>query len=959
MRFVMLNVSNIKNAGQALSYYAQDDFNSIEQTLNNSEWQGAGAEKLGLVGKINPQQFEDILNGKVDGQQLGRIEKDENGEQKIVHRPAIDLTFSAPKSISILSEVFGDERLRAAHEAAVTETLDAISEEVIKARVTENGETRDEYSSDVIIAKFSHDTNRLLEPDTHTHALIMNAVRGEDGKWRSLDNSEIYETQRLYGAMYTNKLAEKVQKLGYEIVVKDSKGNFDIKGISQEAIDAFSTRKQEIDANLSEMGLTREEASAAQREIATLNTRNSKINMAHDLLKEQWQEKASELGVQGEKVVEESKNRDYVPRPESEYKSTKSAIRSGMKQLSEREAVFSNRELRQLAYERGVGTTSVGRIDSMLSQHKEDGLLVSLDGKDKITTKAIINSEAWTIKTINEHKGSIEQVVTDENINASVASYEKEKGFKLTDGQKQSVEKIFKTQDRFIGVQGLAGTGKTTMLEVVKNIAQDNGLKIRGMSGTKKAANTLMQETGIQSETNTMFLINARQAQKEFDQAKADNPDLVREKEIWVVDEASFAGQQQLNSIADYAIKADARVIFLGDKMQLQSISFGKPFEIGQERGMDYSEMKDINRQKTQELKTIVDTTLGQNKDSLESTNIRKALDIMLNKGMVHENDKALESLVEKVLDLPKDVRDNSMVITPFNADRETYNSMYREKLKDRGELGDAETNMETFKKINRTAEQLKDAYYYKEGDVVKFGSAVRYLGIQKNEVLKVVGHTDKRAVVKLENKDGKIIFWKPAKSHRATAYETKNLSLSVGDKIKFTVNDQDKENPRYANNTEATITKIDGDNITVKTNDGKEFKLDEQKDKHLDYNYASTVYASQGSTYHNTYLYINMKEQASESEKRNLSKIVGDRMFYVALTRSKMNFEVHTNDKTKLKEALSAKQDKSFALGELEKQKQFNPDEQRKEFDLDKTLEKIEDEQQQKPREQDKDIEH
>ncbi|ANB92563.1 hypothetical protein MOVS_10735 (plasmid) [Moraxella ovis] len=950
----MLNVSNVGSTRQALSYYAKDDFNTVENTLNNTSWQGAGAQKLGLSGAINPQQFEDLLNGKVEGQQLGRIEKDENGEQKLVHRAAVDITFSAPKSISILSEVFGDERLRAAHEEAVSETLEAISQEAIKARVTQDGVTKEEYSSDVIIAKFSHDTNRLQEPDTHTHALIMNAVKGSDGKWRSIDNSGIYAGQRMYGAMYTNLLAEKVQKLGYEIEIKDSKGNFDIKGISQEAIDAFSTRKQEIDAALSELGLSRDEASAAQREIATLNTRNPKINVAHELLKDQWQEKAQTLGVEGSKLIQDSKQR-YVSHA-NDYKQTKNAIRTSLNSLSEREAVFSNRDLRQLAYERSVGISSVQYTDYQIKQMKQSGRIVEIDGVDKITTKSVINSESWTIKTITDHKGSIEQVVTEDRVNASIAAYEKEKGFRLTDGQRQSVEKIFNTKDRFIGVQGLAGTGKTTMLEVVKNIAQDNGLVIRGMSGTKKAANNLMQETGIQSETNTMFLINARQAQKEFDAQKQDNPEIERDKEIWVVDESSFAGQRELNSIANYAIQADARVIFLGDKMQLQSISFGKPFEIGQERGMDYSEMKDINRQKTAELKTIVDVALGDKKDQLLAKNIQKAVDIMQSKNMVKESKNSLEELVEKVVSLPKSERDKSMVITPFNANRQEYNQLYRDKLQDRGELGGEEVVVASYKRVNMTEAQRGQAFFYQKDNLVKFGSAVRYLGIEKNDVLKVVGFDDKRTIVKLEDKNGKIIDWKPAKSHRPNVYQAEKIKLAVGDRIKFTENDSDKERQRYANNTEAVVTKVKDGEVTVKTQDGKEFALTD-KDRNIDYNYASTVYASQGSTYNNTYLYIHMNDQTKESERKNLNKIIGDRMFYVALTRSKMNFELHTNDAAKLKEVLSAKQDKTFAIGELEKNNKFN--QQKQGFDLEKTLDHIENEQQQKTREHDKDIEH
>lgn len=949
----MLNVSNVKSSGQALSYYAKDDHNTIDNTINGSSWQGAGAEKLGLSGKITPEVFHELLEGKIEGQQLGRIEKDENGEQKIVRRAAVDLTFSAPKSVSILAEVFGDERLKEAHASAVSDTLDSISKEAIKTRVTVNKETIEERSSDVIIAKFDHNTNRLQEPDTHTHALLINAVKSSDGKWRSIENSEIYDTQRLYGAMYMNKLAENVQKLGYDIVIKDSKGNFDIKGIDQHTIDSFSTRKQEIDKALEELGLSRDNASAAQREIATLNTRSAKVNIAHDLLKQDWREKAETM-VKGDQLVQQSKDRDISHNHQVEYKEAQIAARYAMKTLSEREAVFSERELRREAYERGVGTTTISSTDRQFDKLKDAGVLVDFKD-DKITTKAVLNSEEWTLKTISESRGTIEQVVSDDNVAANIAAYEKDKKFKLTEGQRVSVENIFATKDRFIGVQGLAGTGKTTMLEVVKNIANDNNIPIRGMSGTKKAANTLMNESGIQSQTTTMFLINAHKAQKEWEQASKDNPELTREKEIWIVDEASFAGQQQLNSIADLAIKSDARVVFLGDKMQLQAISFGKPFEVSQDRVMDYTEMKEINRQKTEGLKLLVDATLGDKKDKLEQKNIAKALDLMNKQKVIHENEKPLESLVKKMADLPKDERDNSKVITPFNKDRVEFNQMYREELQKRGDLSKDEVNKEAYKRVNRSAAQLKDAYFYQKGDIVQFGAAVRYLGIEKNETLKVIGLNDKRTSVQLQKESGEVIHWKPAKSHRPSVYESQDLKLAVGDKIKFTMNDQSQ---RFANNTQAEVTSIKDGKIEVKTEDGKQFTLG-KNDKHLDHNYASTVYASQGSTYHNTYLYINIAEDAKESDKKNLNKVVGDRMFYVALTRSKMNFEVHTNNGDKLKDALTAKQDKTFAL-DLAKEKEF-ASAQTQRFDLERTLDAAQEHEKEfnKEQMQDKEIEH
>ncbi len=942
----MLNVANVKNSGHGMSYYAKDNYYSNEQGVANSSWQGKGAEALGLSGNVDPEVFKELLEGKIDGQQLGRIEKDEQGNDVVVHRAAIDITFSAPKSVSIMGEVYGDERIKQAHQEAVSEVLNALSNESIKSRVMVDGKIINENSNQTIIAKFEHNTNRLQEPDTHTHALIINGVKTSDGKYHSISNEEIFNTQRMYGAMYMNKLAEKVQGLGYDIEIKDDKGNFDIKGVGQNAIDAMSTRKKEIDEALAEKGLTRENASASAREVATLDTRGKKIDIAHEELIEDWKEKTNQvMEVDGERLIEQSKVNQTLNNNQDQRLAAKEATRLSMKTLTEREAVFDKNMLRQKAYERGVGTTTAADIDKHIDSLKANGVIVSLED-GRTTTKAVLNSEKWTIKTINEHKDTIDRITNEEDVSSHIATYEEQKGFKLTQGQDESVKKIFSTKDRFIGIQGLAGTGKTTMLEVVKNIAHDNGYVIRGMSGTKKAANTLMKETGIESETNTKFVINAKKAQKEWEQIHSDDPNAIRQKEIWIVDESSFAGQQQLNEISNLAIKADARIVFIGDKMQLQSIGFGKPFEVGQNRGLDFAQMKDINRQKNEELKLLVDTTLGNSKEELEAKNIKQAVKMMDEKGFIVENQgtvevdlansaeketkaAALVNLVDKYVNLPKNERDNSKVITPFNKDREEFNELVRDKLKEKGEIGQQDIKLETLKSVNRTSAEINDAFYYKEGEKVQFGSEVRYLGIAKNELLTVVGKDAKAKKVSLQNSEGKTIEWSPAKSHRVSVYNAKEIMIAEGDKVKFTKNDT-SENKLYANNTEGTIAKIENGQVTVRTEDGREFELGED-DKHLDHNYASTVYASQGSTYQNTYLYLNVNKEASEQDKKTVNSIVGDRMFYVALTRSKEKFELHTNDASKLKEMLSAKQDKTFALGELEKMQrnQQNPSNQ------------------------------
>lgn len=938
----MLSVSNVSSAGQGMSYYASDNYYTQSEGVENSSWHGEGAKELGLTGKIDKENFENLLNGKVEGQQLGKLETDENGEKVFKHLSGMDLTFSAPKSVSIMAEIFEDERVKEAHKEAVDEVLDAISKEAISTRVMKDGVMTQEKTDKVIIAKFDHDTNRNQDPNTHTHTLILNAVKSEDGKWKSIDNRELYASQRLYGAMYTNKLAEKIQGLGYDIAIKDDKGNFEIKGVSDEAIDKFSSRKNEIDERLSEMGLTRESANASQRETATLATREKKVDLAHDQLRGEWQKAADKvMEVKGESIIQGSINKESDQSKNTQYegvKGAKEATRSALKNLTEREAVVDEKELRQRAYERGVGSATTKDIDKQLGALEKQGVILKVN-QGEVTTKAVVNSEKWTINTMTTEKDVIEKIVDEDRVIDHIISFEEKQGFKLKEGQANAVKDIFNTKDRFVGVQGLAGTGKTTMLQVVKNVADEHKISIRGMSGTKKAANTLMAESGIKSETTAMFVIKGRQAQREWDKALKDNPDAKREKEIWVVDESSFAGQKDLNTIADLAVKADARVVFIGDKLQLQAIDFGKPFEVAQEKGMQTSEMKDINRQKTEQLKTLVDTTLGDTKDSLEAINIEKAMKFMQKEGMVVElkqesrnedvdlksdgdNQKtdSLISLVDRYLEMSKEERADTKIITPFNKDRVAANDLIREGLKDKGEVGAKDETVAIYKSTGKTSIEMNEAWHYKEDEIVVFGTDVRHLGIEKDEAFKVKGLNENRTTVHLEHEDGREIEWNPAKRHRAVVYKAESIGLSEGDQIRFTRNDSDN---RYTNNMEGSVIGVDENgSIKVATEDGKELTLNDE-DKYIDHNYTSTVYGSQGSTYKNTFLYVNVGEDLSENEKKSMSNVVGDRMLYVAITRAKENFSLYTPNAKAVEDVVKLKQDKRFALGDMEKNKQ------------------------------------
>ena len=206
----MLSIGALASAAQGASYYERDGYYAKDDPEHRaaSAWVGKGAEELGLKGPVDPDTFRAILEGKVpDGSdtRLGRRGKD--GE--ILHRPGRDLTFSAPKSVSIAALVGGDDRIVEAHDRAVAATLAWVEKNAAETRMKdpETGRMGRVGGQKIVAATFRHDTSRNLDPQLHSHSVIANMVQGEDGKWRSMANEGLYARQKLIGMLYRNELA--------------------------------------------------------------------------------------------------------------------------------------------------------------------------------------------------------------------------------------------------------------------------------------------------------------------------------------------------------------------------------------------------------------------------------------------------------------------------------------------------------------------------------------------------------------------------------------------------------------------------------------------------------------------------------------------------------------------------------------------------------------------------------
>ncbi|EMA8656768.1 conjugative transfer relaxase/helicase TraI [Cronobacter dublinensis] len=288
----MMSVAPVASAGGAAQYYSNADNYYFLGNLQ-SLWMGEGAKKLGLEGPVRGEALTAILEGRLpDGSRLG---KEINGNH--VHRPGHDLTFSAPKSVSLLVLVGNDKALLDAHNHAVRVAASYV-EKLISARDTKDGVTSIVPTGKMVAAAFTHDTSRNLDPQLHTHLLVANMTES-NGKWKALATDYIHgagfietvmKMQVTLGKIYRQALREQVEALGHKVESVGKNGLWEIKGVPEVVREEFSSRGKEIE------GAVGAEATLRSRDVAAKDTRQAKVDPSRLRLRERWLGQMKDLG---------------------------------------------------------------------------------------------------------------------------------------------------------------------------------------------------------------------------------------------------------------------------------------------------------------------------------------------------------------------------------------------------------------------------------------------------------------------------------------------------------------------------------------------------------------------------------------------------------------------------------------------------------------------------------------
>ena len=960
----MLSIGALASAAQGASYYERDGYYAKDDPEHRaaSAWAGKGAEELGLKGPVDPEAFRAVLEGKVpdgSGTQLGRRGKD--GE--ILHRPGRDLTFSAPKSVSIAALVGGDDRIVDAHDRAVAATLAWVEKNAAETRMKDPGSGPGQApgtgkmarvgNQKIVAATFRHDTSRNLDPQLHSHAVLANMVQGEDGKWRSMANEGLYARQKLVGMLYRNELAASLRRLGYGIEKTHADGRFEIAGVPRDTIEAFSTRRAEIEAAMAARGLGSSADNPRLAERAALMTRAAKRDIDREELRDVWQKQAADLGLDARALVAEAAGKSPEPAREAATAEMASgpgkarepaapalddigggrrpgrpapspgersgegslagesvkvpgreagpeappaapaaeAVAWAMAHLCEREAVFARADLFAAALAHAPGTVTMAEAEREVAALEKAGALHVIDipgAEDSLATAKTVAEERETVSSMRVGQGRGRAPMRGWVVQGFL-----NKG-PLTAGQKDAVKLILSAEDRVIGVQGYAGTGKTTMLDRARVLAEKKDYRMMGLAPSASAVQTLASEAGIESETLQMFLArNAGVAEGRLTTKGAKEMRAAFAKTILVVDEGSLASTVQARDLLRIANEIRIpRVVLVGDARQLDAVDAGKPFAQLQAAGMKTATMDEIMRQRDPALKEAVEASL--------KGDIERAFEKLGGNVAEVKPDNIAGAVAARWLRLGPEARENTGVMAPSHELRQAINGHIRERLdREGGILGPAMASERLVSKGYTNAEKAL-AGNYAAGDVVAFHRPYRRIGVGKGDERRVAGVDHRTNEVLLDDGKGGRVAWKPeeigGRRGGTEVYRAEGIELRAGDRIRWTRNDAGLG---LVNSRNAEVVSVGNGRVTFRLEDGKKLELgrNDPQLRHLDHAWASTVHAFQGRTVDNVIAAMEARHPHLTTQKS----------FYVEISRARDRAELVTDDAAGLRAQLEA----------------------------------------------------
>jgi len=878
----MLRITMSKSASGAKKYYCEQYYKEGQSAQLHyytgeeqriGRWGGKAASMLGLKGDINKQDFArlcDNIHPLTHKTLTGRNDTDRT--------VGYDFTFNASKSVSIayaLGDDTGKRLILDAFQQAVHAAMSEI-EAGMQARVRARGKNENRLTGNVAYGAFTHFTTRpidgVADPHLHSHCFVFNATYDDrEKKWKAGQFRQIKQDAPYYEAVFHSSLAHYLQQAGYGI--RQTKNGFELVGIHKETIDKFSRRTQEIEDYTREHGITDEQ----QKSQVGARTREAKrLQIAAIKQEQEWRSRLT---------PDESPALHHLRSPvvmREGSQSAKEAIQYSLRHHLERKSVISDKEALATAIKSAIGRATPQQIRQTFDQDATI-LAASEHLRTFITTRAALKEEKQLIAYCHQARNKFRPVHEH---------YEPQNPM-LNDQQRAAVRHALSSTDGITLITGKAGTGKTTLMQEVKQGILASGKQIFSFAPSSEASRGVQRSEGFENADTVARLIQ-----------DSSRHVALKNQVIWI-DEAGMLSNRDMNNILSIANAQSARVILSGDTRQHSSVERGDALRIiQQETGIRPVTVSKILRQKNADYKEAVQWL----SDGKAERGFRQ-LDRI---GAIHELTDTADRIQAIATDYYRSAHGSTsgnskqvLVIAPTHAEGALVTRQIRHALKMHGLLNQEDHAYQTLSNRQLTEAEKQTALSYRQGDVLTFHQNSK--GIRAGSRLTVTDVGSEGVLV--QGREGSPFLVPFAHARKFSVFEPGVIPLASGDKISITANGRSAEGRHLFNGSSFSITEVNDDG-SLRLSNGATLPADFG---HIRHGYVSTSHASQGKT----------ADKVIISQSSATFRAASLEQFYVSVSRGKEAVSIYTDDKEQLRQVVGQSSQRTSATELMEQRQQ------------------------------------
>lgn len=857
----MLRITPAAGIKRAKDYFTESlsrgDYYT-EQQERIGAWGGKLADLLGLSGDVGQEAFFRLCENRHPTTGKSLTYRTVSGR-----RVGYDINAHPSKSLSIQFGITGDQEIVVAFEDAVDYAMELIESDV-ETRVRKGGANHNRVTGNLVWAGFTHLTARPIDgipdPQIHRHCFTFNATLDPvEHAHKAIDISDVKRNGNYYQAAFHSRLRHNIHQIGYETrTTKDGK-SFELAHITDEMIQMFSRRTQNIEQVAAERGITDSERKS---ELGARTRQQKAKALTIDGLRPHW---SGRLTAEQIEVLNTAKGRPRSKQWTARHGNTQAikAVAFARQHLFERDSVIEEKKLLEVALNHSQGNASLAQLQEELA--KLDLLSKTIDGNNYVTTREMLNEEQRIVEFTRQGVGNFAPFSQREDFDDTM----------LSPTQTLAAKALLGSEDQVVLMRGAAGTGKTTLMKyVVEEIERTHYGQVFVTAPTIDAADMLKEEGFAEAQTIQRLLVNKREHSR------------LKNGVLWL-DESGLLGTIGMSEVFALAEEQNARVILTGDEKQHRSVLRGSPLWLLKMGGVESIQLTEIRRQAGEYKRIVHRISEGEYCGAFEDLD---------RKGWVKEmettdaHQEIAREFRRMIIAKGSTVKHRPLAISPTHKEKDELTKAIRTELFHARWLSGEDRTFECLESLEFSEAERKLLSSYQEGRVVQF---FQHMEGFKAGTRATVDSIDETGNVWMKQEGSSKRALNLEQSDRFDVFATVQRQLAIGDPIRITTKGKTKYGKHLLKSgSEYEVRGFDGPQGDIQLMNGWTIKHDFG---HWDNAFVKTSHASQGKTASKVLVAQSAKSFGASNAEQ----------FYVSVSRGKNEVTIYTDDKEQLAEKI------------------------------------------------------